>query len=126
MLSAKNPAVTKTSKQIVFYKVRKCYLICRTVIDSKCTCKHIRRHGLQGFIQYRQKSSLSASYRKACLHCFCKWYTLEISTVIIFQCLAGSHEKTVCFFIQDHICRIRKRIIIYQLPLGITERNMLF
>ena len=106
MLSAKNPAVAKKSKHIVFHKVRKCYLICCTVIDSKCTCKHVRRHGLQSFIQYRQKSSLSVSYCKACLHCFCKWNTFEISIVIIYQCLTCSHEETVCFFISDHICSI--------------------
>ena len=116
----------KKSEHIVFYKVQKCYFICSTVIDSKCTCKHVRRHSLYSFIQYWQKASLSTSYSKACLHCFCKWNTLEVLTVIIYQRLACSHEETVCFFLDDHICCIVKRITIYDLPFGIAECNMLF
>lgn len=77
------PAVTKTTSRLSFTKSQKGHLICRTVIDSKCTCKHVRRHGLQCFIQYRQKSGLSTSYRKACLHGSCKWNTLEFSIAII-------------------------------------------
>ena len=47
-------------------------------------------------------------------------------SVIIYQRLACSHEETVCFFLDDHICSIVKRIIIYNLPLWIAESNILF